>query len=118
MAIEWDSRACDSAVLRLLGQVRVGGFHPRTFICFHSQTCLFVPLPHFTESQNGQGWKGLLWVIQFNPPAEAGQQAAQDLVQAGLKYLQRRKLHNLPGQPVPVLCHPSRGRWEEERVLG
>jgi len=26
------------------------------------------------------------------------QQAAQDLVQAGLEYLQRRRLHNLPGQ--------------------
>ena len=35
------------------------------------------------------------------------QQAAQDLVQAGLEYLQRRRLHNLPGQPVPVLCHPQ-----------
>ena len=23
----------------------------------------------------------------------------------GLEYLQRRRLHNLPGQPVPVLCH-------------
>jgi len=31
------------------------------------------------------------------------QQAAQDLVQAGLEYLQRRRLHHLPGQPVPVL---------------
>ena len=29
------------------------------------------------------------------------QQAAQDLVQAGLEYLPRRRLHNLPGQPVP-----------------
>ena len=35
------------------------------------------------------------------------QQAAQDLVQAGLEYLQRRRPHNLPGQPVPVLCHPQ-----------
>jgi len=34
------------------------------------------------------------------------QQAAQDLVQMGLEYLQRRRLHNLPGQPVPVLRHP------------
>jgi len=33
------------------------------------------------------------------------QQAAQDLVQAGLEYLQRRRLHNFPGQPVPVLHH-------------
>jgi len=25
-----------------------------------------------TESQNGRGWKGPLWVIYSNPPAEAG----------------------------------------------
>ena len=36
------------------------------------------------------------------------QQAAQDRIQAGLEYLQRRRLHNLPGQPVPVLRHPQR----------
>jgi len=36
------------------------------------------------------------------------QQAAQDLVQAGLEYLQRRRTHSLPGQPVPVLRHPQR----------
>jgi len=29
------------------------------------------------------------------------QQAAQDLVQAGLEYLQRRRLHNLLGLEVP-----------------
>ena len=55
-------------------------------------------------------WKGPLWVTQSNPPAEQGhpQQAAQDLVQTGLEYLQRRRLHNLPGQPVPGLGHPQR----------
>jgi len=36
------------------------------------------------------------------------QQAAQDCVQIGLEYLQRRRLHSLPGQPVPVLRHPQR----------
>ena len=36
------------------------------------------------------------------------QQAAQDLVQAGLEYLQRSRLHNLPGQPGPGLRHPQR----------
>ena len=35
------------------------------------------------------------------------EQAAQDPIQASLQYLQRRRLHNLPGQPVPVLCHPQ-----------
>jgi len=33
------------------------------------------------------------------------QQAAQDLVQAGLEYLQRSRIHNLCGQPVPGLRH-------------
>jgi len=36
------------------------------------------------------------------------QQVEQDLVQAGFEYHQRKGLHNLPGQPVPVLCHPQR----------
>jgi len=36
------------------------------------------------------------------------QQAAQDPVQVGLEYLHRRRLHNLPGHPVPVLRHPQR----------
>ena len=31
---------------------------------------------HFTESQNGRGWKGPLWVTQSNPPAEAGSPTA------------------------------------------
>ncbi|XP_075297137.1 MIF4G domain-containing protein isoform X1 [Opisthocomus hoazin] len=36
------------------------------------------------------------------------EQAAQHRVQAGLEYLQRRRLHNLPGQPGPGLRHPQR----------
>ena len=36
------------------------------------------------------------------------EQAAQGLVQVGLECLQRRRLHNLTGQPVPVLRHPQR----------
>jgi len=36
------------------------------------------------------------------------EQAAQDLVQVGLEYLQRRRLHSPSGEPVPVLRHPQR----------
>jgi len=49
------------------------------------------------------------------PKQDHPEQAAKDLVQAGLEYLQRRRLHNLPGQPVPVLRHPQR---EEVLPLG
>jgi len=35
------------------------------------------------------------------------EQPVEDLVQAGLEYLQRRRLHSLPGQPVPVFRHPQ-----------
>jgi len=61
-----------------------------------------------TESQHGRGWKGPLWVTQPNPLPQQGhpEQAAQDLVQVGLEYLQRRRLHSLPGQPG--LRHPER----------
>jgi len=42
------------------------------------------------------------------PPKQGHlQQVAEDLVQAGLEYLQRRRLHHLSGQPVPVLRHPQ-----------
>ena len=36
------------------------------------------------------------------------EQAAQDCIQVGFEYLQRRRLHYLLGQPVPVLHHPQR----------
>ena len=42
------------------------------------------------------------------------EQGAQDSVQAGLEYLQRRRLHSLPGQLVPVLRHPQREDHETE----
>ena len=35
------------------------------------------------------------------------EQAAQDLVQAEFEYLQRRRLHDPSGQPVPGLHHPQ-----------
>ena len=41
------------------------------------------------------------------PKQDHLQQAAQDLVQEGPEYLQRSRLHNLPGHPVPGLCHPQ-----------
>jgi len=44
------------------------------------------------------------------------QQAAQDLVQAGLEHLQRRRLHSLPGQPGPGLRHPQREEVLPHRI--
>ena len=47
------------------------------------------------RSQNVQGWKGPLGITQPNPlPKQRHpEQAAQHCVQAGLEYLQRRRLH-------------------------
>ena len=64
------------------------------------------------ESQNhrmlGVGRDLCVSSIPTLPPKQGHlQQAAQDLVQAGLEYLQRRRLHNLPGQTVPVFRHPQ-----------
>ena len=55
-------------------------------------------------------WRDLCGSSNPTPLLKQGhlQQAAQDLVQAGLEYLQRGRLHNIPGQPVPMLRHPQR----------
>jgi len=57
------------------------------------------------ESQNVRDWKGPLGIPQSNLLQKQGhlEQAAQHRVQVGLEYLQRRRLHNLPGQPEPCL---------------
>ena len=96
----------------------------RAFVCNEASPTQPSLLPLFThltsphvpiswkgsESQNGRGWKGPLWVTQSNPLPKQGhpEQAAQHRIQAGLEYLQRRRLHNLPRQPVPGLRHPQR----------
>jgi len=66
-------------------------------------------LHRITKSQSGRGCKGALWSSSPTPLPKQGhlQQAAQDLVQVGLEYVQRRRIHSLPGQPVPVLRHPQ-----------
>ena len=65
-----------------------------------------------TESQTGRvGWdlcgssSPTLLLKQGH-----SEQPAEDRVQACFEYLQRRRIHNLSGQPVPVLRHPQRGR--------
>ena len=62
----------------------------------------------YTESQNVRGWKGPLWIIYSNPPAKAGSP------KAGCKgpcpggfWMSPERIHNPPGQPVPVLSHPQ-----------
>jgi len=90
--------------------VRFQSSHAALRAIFSSYPIVLLLSPHrITESQHGRGWKGPLWVTQPNPLLKQGllQQAAQDHVQAGLEYLQRRRLHNLPGQPVPGLHQPQ-----------
>ena len=55
------------------------------------------------ESQNCKGWKGLEEIIVFNPLLK---QVKQVGMQMGFELLHRGKLHNLSGQPVPVLHQP------------
>jgi len=60
-----------------------------------------------TESQNGRDLCGSSSPTPL-PKHGCLQQITQDLVQVGLEYLQRTRLHHLPGQPVPVLRHPQK----------
>jgi len=90
-------------------------------LVLHIQFCSTSSRPIFTESQNhrivGVG-KNLWGSSSPIPLPKQGhlQQAAQDLVQEGLEYLQRRRIHNLPGQPVPVLRH-AQGKEVVPRVI-
>ena len=49
-----------------------------------------------TESQNGRGWKGPLWVIQSNPPAEAGSPTASSVAHLLKRQVVAKKCHSLP----------------------
>jgi len=65
-----------------------------------------------TESQNHRMFRvgrDLCGSSSPTPLLKQGhlQQAVEDFVQVGLEYLQRRRIHNLSGQPVPVLHHPQ-----------
>ena len=75
---------------------------------FHEKSYfwLFLRCQNHTESQNFRGWKGPE-EIKFNLPTRAGflQQVAQVGIRVSLQYLDRRRLHNLSGKPVSVLCH-------------
>ena len=72
-----------------------------------------------TESQHGRVGRDLWRSSSPTPLLEQDhpEQVAQDRIQAGFEYLQRRRLHNLSEQPVPVLGHPQseefffRFRW-------
>ena len=58
--------------------------------------------------QNCRGWKGPPELMESSPTRSrlpAAEQAAQVGVQAGLQYLQRRRIHSLPVQPAAVLRH-------------
>jgi len=41
----------------------------------------------------------------WRSPAKTGSQITQKTFQVGFKYLQRRILHSVTGQPVSMLCH-------------
>ena len=65
-----------------------------------------------TEAQNHRmlGVGRDLWRPSSSAPLEEHvhlEQAAQKHVQVDFEYLQRRKHHNLSGQPVPGLRHPQ-----------
>ena len=61
----------------------------------------------FKESQNCRGVKGPQEIIEYNPLLKQYPtgRVTQVGIQMGPEYLHSR-LHSLPGQSAPVLCHP------------
>ena len=79
--------------------------------CFTS-CCLVLPLQSRLQNHSHRiaGIGRDLWGSSSPTPLPKQghlQQAAQDLVQAGFEYLQRRGLYNPSGQPLLVLHHPQ-----------
>lgn len=66
-------------------------------------------------SRNHRGWEGSLVVSSPTPWAKQGQlqQVAHGFVQLPFQYLQERRVHSLPGQPLPGLNHHRR----EKKIL-
>jgi len=70
--------------------------------------CLLVSYHRITQNHRMFGVGRDLWGSSSPtvlPKQGHLEQVAQDFVQVDFEYLQRRSLHNVPGQPVPVLCH-------------
>ncbi|NXN10991.1 SHAN2 protein, partial [Indicator maculatus] len=116
---------------QVVSLIRQGGNHlvmkvvsPRTTPTTGPDVPLLAPMVFSTEflpslfssfsvSQGPRGvsgWKGPPEIMESNPPARAGPenpaQVTQEHIQMGLERLQRRRLHNLSRQPVPVLWDP------------
>ena len=83
-----------------------------------SHSCLFnyennlkQNLHRITQSQNHTitEWLDLWRSCSPKPLLKQGhpEPVAQDRVQTAFEYIQGWRLHNLSGQPVPVLCHPQ-----------
>ena len=81
----------------------------QTYLTFKGKSTVVTQMRNQNYRMVGVG-RDLCGSSSPTPLSKQGhlQQAAQDLVQAGLEYLQRRRLHSLPWRPVPGLRHPQR----------
>ena len=72
-------------------------FYSDTMMLELKAMMLFPNSGFYTESQSHRDWKGPLEIIQSNPTAKAGslQQVAQENIQVGFEYLQRRRFYHL-----------------------
>ncbi|NXN34980.1 ARMC4 protein, partial [Rhinoptilus africanus] len=81
-----------------------------------SELCSDIMIPDFMlQNHRIIGLEGTLVDHLVQPPCQSRaslEQVTQEHVQAGFECLQRQRLHHLPGQPVPGLCHPQ-GRFED-----
>lgn len=65
------------------------------------------------------GWKGPSEVLQSNPSAikVSLEQISWESIQVRFEYYQRKRLHNLSGLPIPVLCNPqNRGVFPHDHM--
>lgn len=68
-------------------------------------------------SQNGWGWKRALEILSNLPCSGYLEPTTQDNVQIVFYYLQGQRLHNLPGQSVPVLSEPRSKKKKKRKSI-
>lgn len=74
---------------------------------FHAVQSVAVSFIWIWESQRSRAWKGPLEVTLYSPLLEEDHLDHIAHTQMAFECLQGQRLHNLPGQLVPVLDHPQ-----------
>lgn len=110
---QWCFHACDYETQYYIGETLICPILNTVNRCWtclgNKQCCSSIFLLYETEQKGNHDIIEVGRDLQGSSSPKGGslEQVTQESIQAGLEYLQRRRLHNLSGQHIPVLCYPQ-----------